>query len=342
MRSINRRQFAAGMAAIPALTLAAPPVIAKQPIIIKFSHVAAMETPKGRGAEKFRQLAETYTNGDVKVEVYANSSLYKDKEELEALQLGAVQMLAPSVSKFGPLGVREFEALDLPFLVPDNATLRRVLDGGVGESLLDLLTPKGVVGLGYWDNGFKMMHANRPLRVPADFRGLKLRIQSSKVLDAQMRALGAIPQVMAFSEVYQGLQTGVIDGGENPPSNVYTQNFHDVQRHGTLSNHGFIEYAFITNTKFWGELTPDLRTALTRAAKEANAHVAQLAEGENAAALAGIKATNKMTIIELTEGERRQWASAVAPVYEDMAKRVGKSLIDKILAISGGGPNLVR
>ena len=141
---------------------------------------------------------------------------------MEALQLGSVQMLAPSLAKFGPLGVREFEVFDLPYIFDDYAELHKVTDGPVGAALFKKLEAKGIVGLAYWDNGFKVMSANKPIRVPADYKGLKMRIQSSKVLGDEMKALGAIPQVMAFSEVYQALQTGVVDGTENPPSNFYT------------------------------------------------------------------------------------------------------------------------
>src|SRR5262245_58225737 len=213
------------------------PAAAQQPIVIKFSHVVAPDTPKGKGSEKFKELAEKYTNGKVKVEVYHNSSLYKDKEELEALQLGAVQMLAPSNSKFGPIGVKEFEVFDLPLILSNKQELRRVTDGPLGKRLLKLLEPKGMVGLAYWDNGFKLMSANKPLRNPEDFKGLKMRIQSSKVLELQMRSLGVIPQVMAFSEVYQALQTGVVDGQENTPSNMYTQKMHEVQKYTAHTDH---------------------------------------------------------------------------------------------------------
>ena len=242
---------------------------AQAPIVIKFSHVVATDTPKGQAAERFKQLAEKATNGRVKVEVYPNSQLYKDKEELEALQLGAVQMLAPSLAKFGPLGVKEFEAFDLPFIFPSKTALYNVTEGEIGKGLMKKLEPKGITGLAFWDNGFKVMSANKPLRVPADFKGLKLRIQSSKVLDAQMRALGANPQVLAFSEVYQALQTGVVDGTENPPSNMYTQKMHEVQKYVTVSNHGYLGYAVIVNKKFWDGLPPDIRTALDKAMKEA-------------------------------------------------------------------------
>src|SRR5882672_5170069 len=220
-------------AALCAFALSPATVSAEDPIIIKFSHVVAPNTPKGKGSEKFKELAEKYTNGKVKVEVYPNSTLYKDKEELEALQLGAVQMLAPSNSKFGPVGVKEFEVFDLPYILPDLKTLRKVTDGPLGAKLLKLLDAKGMTGLAYWDNGFKQMSANRKLVSPADYKGMKFRIQSSKVLEAQFRTLGAIPQVMAFSEVYQALQTGVVDGQENTWSNIYTQKMHEVQKYIT-------------------------------------------------------------------------------------------------------------
>src|SRR5258708_5799894 len=238
--------------------------LAQQPTVIKFSHVVAPDTPKGKGAIKFKELAEKYTNGKVVVEVYPNSQLYKDNEELQALQLGAVQLLAPSLAKFGPLGVREFEVFDLPFILPSKAALRKVTDGTLGAKLMGLLEPKGIKGLAYWDNGFKDMSANKPLRVPEDFKGLKMRIQSSKVLEAQMRALGAIPQVMAFSEVYQALATGVVDGTENPPSNEYTQKMHEEHKDTLLSEHGYVGYAVITNKKFWDGLPPATRARLEK------------------------------------------------------------------------------
>src|SRR5678815_27028 len=218
---------------------------AQQPIIIKFSHVVAVDTPKGKGAEYFKKLAEERTKGRVKVEVYPNSSLFKDGEEMEALQLGSVQMLAPSVAKFGPLGVREFEVFDLPYMFDNFDELHKVTHGPVGTALFKKLETKGLIGLAYWDNGFKVMSANKAIRVPADYKGLKMRIQSSKVLGDEIKALGAIPQVMAFSEVYQALQTGVVDGTENPPSNFYTQKMQEVQKYLALTDHGVIELSLI-------------------------------------------------------------------------------------------------
>jgi len=303
---------------------------AQAPIVIKFSHVVATDTPKGQAAERFKQLAEKATNGRVKIEVYPNSQLYKDKEELEALQLGAVQMLAPSLAKFGPLGVKEFEAFDLPYIFPSKTALYNVTEGEIGKSLLKKLEPKGITGLAFWDNGFKVMSANKPLRNPSDFKGLKMRIQSSKVLDAQMRALGANPQVLAFSEVYQALQTGVVDGTENPPSNMYTQKMHEVQKYVTVSNHGYLGYAVIVNKKFWDGLPADIRTALDKAMRDATTFEKAIAQRDNDLALEAIKKAGKTEIYTLSVKEQADWRKALLPVQQQMEGRIGKELISAI------------
>lgn len=302
-------------------------VFADAPIVIKFSHVVAKDTPKGKAAEKFKALAEAATKGRVKIELYPNSTLYKDKEELEALQLGAVQMLAPSLAKFGPLGVKEFELFDLPFIFNDKQALYRVTQGPIGQDMLKKLENKGIRGLAYWDNGFKMMTSNRPMRVPADMKGLKLRIQSSKVLDEQMRALGANPQVMAFSEVYQAMQTGVVDGSENPPSNIFTQKMHEVQKHLTVTNHGYIGYAVIVNKKFWDKLPADIRTELELAMKEATEYANNIAQQENDQALENIRKSGKTVIYVPTDAERAEWRKTLVPVHNAMEERIGKELI---------------
>ena len=320
--------IAASVAAL-AFGLAGP--ASADPIIIKFSHVVATDTPKGKASEKFKELAEKYTNGKVKVEVYPNSTLYKDKEELEALQLGSVQMLAPSNSKFGPLGIREFEVFDLPYILPDLKTLRKVTEGPLGARLLKLLDAKGITGLAYWDNGFKQMSANKKLITPADYQGVKFRIQSSRVLQAQFKALGSLPQVMAFSEVYQALQTGVVDGQENTWSNIYTQKMHEVQKYITETNHGYIGYVVIVNKKFWDGLPADIRDQLTKAMKEATDFSNAQSQKENDDALAEIKKSGKSEIIKLTPAQDEAMRKAMEPVYKDAASRVGQSLIDEFL-----------
>ncbi|MFC0811772.1 TRAP transporter substrate-binding protein [Paracoccus panacisoli] len=319
-----------GFAAIVAAALAVPAVA--QDITIKFSHVVAPDTPKGKAAQKFKELAEQYTEGKVKVEVYPNSQLYKDKEELEALQLGSVQMLAPSLAKFGPLGIPDFEAFDLPYIFDGYDQLRKVTDGEVGKGMLAKLEDKGIKGLAYWDNGFKIMSANSPLHTPDDFLGLKMRIQSSKVLEAEMNALGAVPQVMAFSEVYQALQTGVVDGTENPPSNMFTQKMHEVQKHATISNHGYLGYALIVNKAFWDGLPEDIRGQLDKAVAEATAYGNGIAKEENDKALEAMKAAGKTEFHELTPEEKEAWRAALLPGREEMAGRIGADLIKSIEA----------
>lgn len=311
---------------------------AADPIVIKFSHVVAPDTPKGKAAEKFKQLAEEKTKGAVKVEVYPNSTLYKDKEEMEALQMGSVQMLAPSLAKFGPLGVKEFEAFDLPYLFDGYDALHKVTQGEVGKQLLAKLEAKGVKGLAYWDNGFKIMSANKPLKKPEDYKGLKMRIQSSKVLEAQMRALGANPQVLPFSETYQALQTGVVDGTENPPSNMYTQKMHEVQKNASVTNHGYLGYAVIANKAFWDKLPEDVRKSLDDALKESTDYANQIAKEENDKSLEAIKASGKTDIYTPSADEIKALQKALAPVHTEMASRIGKDTIDAIYKATGFNP----
>jgi C4-dicarboxylate-binding protein DctP len=305
------------------------------PIVIKFSHVVAVDTPKGQAAEYFKKLAEERTKGAVKVEVYPNSQLYKDKEEVEALQLGSVQMLAPSLAKFGPLGAKEFELFDLPYIFDSYEALHKVTEGPVGQKLLAKLEPKGIRGLAYWDNGFKVMSANKEIRRPEQMKGLKLRIQSSKILEAQMRALGAIPQVMAFSEVYQALQTGVVDGTENPPSNLYTQKMHEVQKYVATTDHGYLGYAVIVNKKFWDGLPADIRTTLEGAMADATKYANDIAKKKNDEDLAAVKASGKSQILELTPAERAAWKGALVKVHDEMADRIGKDLIQEVYQATG-------
>jgi C4-dicarboxylate-binding protein DctP len=327
-----RKLLAAVAAAAVLLSPLLAPAIAQaqSPVVIKFSHVVANDTPKGKGALKFKELAEKYTDGKVKVEVYPNSTLYKDKEEIEALQLGSVQMLAPSTAKFAPLGIKEFEALDLPWLFKDDVTYSNAMKGTVGKWLFQKLEAKGITGLAYWDNGFHMLSANRPLLKPTDFQGLKFRISGSKVADQYFRLLGVIPQIMAFSEVYQALQTGVVDGCENTASNYLTQKFYEVQKDITVSYHAHLQYAVIVNSKFWSGLPPDIRAQLDKAMNEATDYTNSIARQENEEALAEIKKTGKTNLHYLTEADRKAWQEAMRPTYKWAKGRVGQEVLDLV------------
>src|SRR5215470_10773504 len=313
-------------AAAAALALMGP-AQAQQPVVIKFSHVVAQDTPKGKGSLRFKELAEKYTNGKAKIEVYPNSSLYKDKEEIEALQLGAVQMLGPSTAKFAPLGAKEFEAMDLPFAFTDDAQFQKTMKGPLAKYLFDKLETKGIKGLAFWDNGFHMVSANKPIITPADFQGLKIRISGSKVADQYFRKLGSIPQILAFSEVYQALQTGVVDGCENTPSNYLTQKFHEVQKHITVSYHAHLQYAVIVNSKFWASLPADLRGQLEKAMNEATDYTNEIAAKENEDALKEIKASGRSELHYLTPEQKKAWQVAMQPTWQWAEGRVGKEVL---------------
>jgi C4-dicarboxylate-binding protein DctP len=325
---LSRRQFGTVLSGAAIAAAYGRPGWAQSPITVKFSHVVANDTPKGKGSLKFKELAEKYTGGKVKIEVYPNSQLFKDKEEMDALQLGSVQLLAPSTAKFAPLGAKEFEALDLPWLFKDEKQYATVMKGEVGKWLFKKLESKGILGLAYWDNGFHMVSANRPLLMPADFQGLKIRISGSKVADQYFRLMGSIPQIMAFSEVYQALQTGVVDGCENTPSNYLTQKFHEVQKHITVSNHAHLQYAVIVNSKFWNGLPADIRGNLDKAMNEATDYTNSIAVKENEDALAEIKASGKTELHTLNDQQRQAWKTAMQPTYTWAKGRVGAEVLD--------------
>jgi C4-dicarboxylate-binding protein DctP len=293
------------------------------------------DTPKGKATEFFARRVDELTRGAVKVEVYANSTLYKDKEEMEALQLGVVQMLAPSLAKLAPLGIKEFEIFDLPYIFDTTAQLHKVTQGPIGASLLTRLESKGIKGLAFWDNGLKSFSANRPLRTPADFRNLKLRIQSSKVLELQTRALGALPLVTTFSDVYQALRTGLVDGTENPHSNFYTQRMFEVQRHMTLTNHGYLGYVVIANKRFWDNLPSGVRNHLEQAMYETTAYANRIAQEENDNALARVRDSGKTEIYTPTPAERAEFKRVLLKTHREMASRIGEEIIDAIYRETG-------
>ncbi len=321
-----------------ALLVMPGPAFSEQ-IVIRFSHVVAPDTPKGKAAEFFRLRAEELTRGRVRVEVYPNSTLYKDREEMEALQLGAVQMLAPSLAKFSVLGVTEFEVFDLPYIFDDERALAKVTEGPIGRRLLASLESRGIKGLAFWDNGFKSFSANTPIRTPEDLAGKRMRIQPSKVLEAQMQALGAVPHMMAFSEVFDALRIGIVDGTENPHSNLYTQNMHEVQRHLTVTDHGYLGYAVITNKKFWDGLPRGIRRNLERAMRDASNYANRIAREENDRAIRAVRAAGTTEIHELDEAGRMAFKRALLPVHRSMEERIGADLIRAIYRETGFDPD---
>ena len=296
------------------------------PIVIKFSHVVADNTPKGQGALMFKKLVEERLPGKVKVEVYPNSSLFGDGKEMEALLIGDVQMLAPSLAKFEHYA-KPVQIFDLPFLFDNIEAVDRFQASPEGRALLTSMEDKNITGLAYWHNGMKQLSANEPLREPSDARGLKFRVQASNVLEEQFKALRANPRKMSFAEVYQGLQTGVVNGTENTWSNYYSQKVHEVQPYFTHSDHGVIDYMLITNTEFWKGLPDDVRTELEKIIEEVTVAVNKQADDLNREARAAIEKAGTSEIIELTPEQRQKWREAMKPVWDKFEDEIGADLI---------------
>ena len=296
------------------------------PILIKFSHITADSTPKGQGALLFKKLVEERLPGKVKVEVYPNSSLFGDGKEMEALLLGDVQIIAPSLAKFEQY-TKKLQIFDLPFLFDNIQAVDRFQQSPQGKELLTSMQDKGITGLGYWHNGMKQLSANKPLREPKDARGLKFRVQASKVLEEQFKAVRANPRKMSFAEVYQGLQTGVVNGTENPWSNIYSQKMHEVQKYITESDHGVLDYMVITNTKFWNGLPEDVRGVLAKTMDEVTVEVNKQAEALNQGDKQRIVEAKTSEIIELTPEQRAEWRKAMQPVWKKFEGEIGADLI---------------
>ncbi len=328
------RILTAGVA-LAALLLAAPLAKAADPIVIKFSHVVAENTPKGQMANKFRDLVDQRLGGKVKVEVFPNSQLYGDNKVLEAMLLGDVHLAAPSLSKFGKY-TKKLQIFDLPFLFKDIDAVDRFQKSPAGKSLLKSMERRGLIGLGYLHNGTKQLSASKPLRVPGDAAGLKFRIQASHVLAAQFEAINATPLKKPFSEVFTLLQTKAIDGQENTWSNIYSKKFFEVQEYITESNHGVIDYLIVTSTEFWKSLPSDVRAQIQEAMDEAVAFGNQVALQKAINDKKRIAESGRSKILQLTDAERQEWIKAMRPVWSKFEDEVGKEMIEAAVASNAG------
>ncbi|WP_022671084.1 TRAP transporter substrate-binding protein [Hippea alviniae] len=302
-----------------------------KPIIIKFSHVVAVDTPKGKAAEYFAKIVKERTHGKVIVKVYPNAMLYDDRAAIEALQMGAIQMACPATAKFTGW-IPEIQLFDLPFLFKNSEGLHKVMDGPVGKKILNLFRRKGLLGLAYWDNGFKVLSNNKhPIVLPKDCKGLKFRIMSSRVLEAQFKALGASPQVLPFSEVYSALEQGVVDGCENPWSNLYTKKFYEVAPYTTETYHGYLGYVLVTNAKFWDSLPPKIRKILEGCVRDATAYERKLAEELAKKQRALVLKDPKVKDVVLTPAQREIWRKTLVKIYPKFYKVIGKDLIEEAI-----------
>jgi C4-dicarboxylate-binding protein DctP len=323
--------------AFAALLLTASPSMATAedgaPIVIKFSHVSAESTPKGQGALLFKKLVEERLAGKVKVEVYANSALFGDGEELAALADGRVQMLAPSLSKFDKY-TKRLQVFDLPFLFTDQAAVDRFLKREKSRELLRSMNNSNIYGLGFWTNGMKQLSANKALRTPADAKGLAFRIQASSVLEAQFAALGATTVKLPFAETYKALESGTVQGTENPWSNFVSQKFEKVQPYVTITNHGVLSYMVVTNSKFWTSIPFQIRTELESILDEVTLSVNQTAEANNQRDYEALVAGGKAKIITLTPAEQAAWRDAMLPVWKQFEGEIGADVLHAARAVN--------
>lgn len=319
------------LAAAAAAIIAAPVAASADPMILKFSHVVAPNTPKGQAALKFKELAEKYLPGKVKVEVYPNSQLFGDAKEMEALALGDVQFIATSLSKFGKY-THKTEVFDLPFMFKDMDAVDRFEQGKVGQSLLHSMENRNYLGLAYWHNGLSQMSANKPLIKPSDAKGLKFRIQQSDIIQASYEDIGANVQKLAFSEVYQALQVGTVNAQENTWSNIFSKKFYEVQSDFTESNGRVIDYMVLVNAKWWNGLPKDIQAGLSKAMKEATAVNNQIADKLNAEAKKKIEASGKVKIHELTPEQHAAWVKAMHPVWAKFEDKIGKDIVAAAVA----------
>lgn len=322
---LTDRRRCLGWLAASAVAAPVAPALAQpaRGLTLRFSHVVADETPKGLAVLRFQSLVAQRSGGRIQVLTYPDGQLYGDHDEMAALQLGAVEMLAPSLSKFGRIGFPEFELFGLPFLFGSLADVRRITQGPLGQRLLQGLGRHGLSGLGYLDNGFKQMSANRPLLAPSDFAGLRMRVQASRVIAAQMRALGAQPVSLPFSETRRALASGVVHGTENPVSNFWTQRMHEVQTDLSLTEHGYLGYAVVVNRRFWLSLPPADRELLGQALREALRYGDQIADAQNTQALAALRRAGSTRIHTLSALQRTRLREAVEPVHEALERRIG-------------------
>ncbi|MCG8488298.1 MAG: TRAP transporter substrate-binding protein [Chromatiales bacterium] len=305
--------------------VAAP--LSAAPIVIKFSHVVAENTPKGQMANKFKELIDQRLAGKVVVEVYPNSQLFGDNKVLQAMLLGDVQMAAPALSKFESF-TRSLQLFDLPFLFKDMAAVERFQKSEAGQKLLNSMKKKGLTGLGYIHNGMKQLSSSNAIRVPADAAGQKFRIMTSDVLAAQFKAVKATPLKKPFSEVFTLLQTKAIDGQENTWSNIFSKKFFEVQPYITESNHGLLDYMVVTSTEFWMDLPDDLRGEVKKALDEAITFGNQVAAQKGVDDRQKIIDSGRSKVITLSAEERAQWVEVMKPVWKEFEHEIGKDLID--------------
>ncbi|MED0657310.1 DctP family TRAP transporter solute-binding subunit [Anoxybacillus ayderensis] len=302
-------------------------------LTIRFSHVVAEHTPKGLAAQKFATLVAEKSNGKIKVEIYANATLFTDEEEIEALKQGKVEMIAPAYSKLTTL-IPEWQVLDLPFAFPNNEAVEEALKGKIGHILFSKLQSFHIKGLAFWENGFKQVtNSVRPIVQPNDFHGLRFRTMPSEVIQEQFRLLGAIPKVAPFHDTFRELYYKQVDGQENTISNIYSKRFYEVQPYMTISNHGYLGYVVLMNESFWNNLTQNQQQIIIEALNETTDWMKTHAKIINEKQLNEIIHSKRMNIHWLTDKQKKEWLNHLQPLYDRTRPQVGEQLMKEVLRI---------
>jgi C4-dicarboxylate-binding protein DctP len=331
-----RRFFLVSIVVFCCMLLVVPVSMAKKPIKIRFSHVVSENTPKGWAANEFAARVNKALEGKYEVVVFPNSQLYDDNQAVEALSAGFIEMAAPSSAKFVG-SVPALQLFDMPFLFPSLQTVHEVVDGKIGDEIRNMFVERklGIKLMTFWDNAFKQFSDNvRPLIKPADFKGVKFRIMSSDVLEAQMARLDGVGLKLPFAEVYNALEQGVVDGQENTASNIYTKKFHEVQKYLTFSNHGYLGYAVIMNQKFWDELPPDVQKTISKILTEVTAlereKAVELDKEQEQLIRDYAKKSGRLQIFDLTPKQMKVLQDAMKPVHDKFADVVPIKWINAI------------
>jgi len=332
MKNLKLREWCI-LAAASCLIVISPAgnVFAEKKIEVKFCHTVTNQTPKGQAALKFKEILEK--SGIFDVKIYPTSQLYGDKEELEALRANNVQVIGPSITKlvgFNP----QFQIIDLPFLFKSTEAAEKFWKSEKGQAIFNSLRPKGFIGIGYWPNGFThFINNKRPLTKPADFKGLKFRIQSGGLQDTRNRLLGAGSQTIASAEVYQALQTGTIDGLDNTFSTHQTLKFYEVAKYLTIGNIARIDYIMLTNVKFWGSLTQQQKDIFMDAMNQASAIERKLSDEMNENSLEIMKKSGHIETYTLSDAEKQEFVKVLQPLYKQFENRIGKENIDYAVSL---------
>ncbi|MBG0776097.1 MAG: DctP family TRAP transporter solute-binding subunit [Desulfovibrionaceae bacterium] len=317
-------------AIVVALLLAVAFVVpAQAKVVLKLGHIAEPVHPYGKGAEKFAELVAQKSGGEIEVRVFPSSQLGGQKDLVEGLIYGTVDMALVGTAVLGQFQP-QISLFDLPFLFKDRAHAFASLDS-VGMDLGKPMEAKGIKLLGYMENGIRHMTNNvRPVKTPEDMKGLKIRVMNNKIYVEMMKALGASPTPMAFGELYSAMQQGTVDGQENPSAHIWTKRFFEVQKYASLTAHAYAPEPVLISMMAWGKLNAEQKAIVQQAATEAVAWQRELSAAQDQEYWDKIKATGQIEVIEV---DREPFQKATKPVYAMFADVVGQDNIDKVEAL---------